>query len=243
MFFKKNSDGSIDPSNAAYFTFEWSTVPSKTILPASYFMKTEYTIENVDIPSLEGLRDHYFKTSGFYTYPDGQASTTIESELGWSYPEGMKYANNDDHRWELFHQTFMNERNAVNSTYPTQASTLQKGYQVNADIFSILDNSTIANMGSSIQDGTAGFSSALISRIQNEALNGDDRVGPGYIFSVSDSELANAQPTTGDAITEIQLDSVRFYNAQINAWKLMLAENEFEKLNARKYIMDNVEQQ
>lgn len=243
MFFKKNSDGSIDPSNAAYFTFEWSTVPSKTILPASYFMKTEYTIENVDIPSLEALRDHYFKTSGFYTYPDGQASTTLESELGWSYPAGMKYANNDDHRWELFHQTFMNERNAVNSTYPTQASTLQKGYQVNADIFSILDNSTIANMGSSIQDGTAGFSSALISRIQNEALNGDDRVGPGYRFSVPASDLANAQPTTGDAITEIQLDSVRFYNAQINAWKRMLAENEFEKLNARKYIMDNVEQQ
>ncbi|MDC0600383.1 hypothetical protein OAO65_03645 [Flavobacteriales bacterium] len=241
MFWKKAANGSIDPDYAAYFTFEWCDIPSKALLPASYFMKTEYTIENVDIPTLEAARDHYFKSSGYYTYPDGQAATTVN--VGWSYPEGMKFANNDDHRWELFHQTFMNERNAINSLYPTQASTLQKGYQINADIWSDVNGATLNNMASSITSGTAGFDAAYISRLQNEALHGDDRVGPGYRFSVSAAQLAAAQPSNGAAISEIQLDSVRYYNAQINAWKLMLAQNEFEKLNARKYIMDNVEQQ
>ena len=241
MFWKKAANGSIDPDYAAYFTFEWCDIPSKSLLPASYFMKTEYTIENVDIPTLEAARDHYFKSSGYYTYPDGQAATTVN--VGWSYPEGMKFANNDDHRWELFHQTFMNERNAISNLYPTQASTLQKGYQINADIWSDVNGATLNNMASSITTGTAGFDAAYISRLQNEALHGDDRVGPGYRFSVSAEQLAAAQPSSGPAISEIQLDSVRYYNAQINAWKLMLAQNEFEKLNARKYIMDNVEQQ
>ena len=249
MFWKKAADGSIDPSNAAYFTFQWSTIPSKTLLPASYFMKTEYTIENVDIPVLEAARDSYFKNSGFYQHPDGQPASrdegTAPGQLGWSYPKGMRYANNDDHRWELFHQTYLTERNTADPEYPAQASTLQKGYNDNADIFSGLDpSSTVTNAGGSISDGTEGFDAAYITRLQAEATTGDDRVGPGYRFAVTAAQLEAVRTEMEDpSITDIQLDSVRYYNNQIAAWKLMLARNEFEKLNARKYIMDNVETQ
>lgn len=249
MFWKKAADGGIDPNNAAYFTFEWCQIPSKSILPASYFMKTEYTIENVDIPALEAARDDYFKNSGFYEHPDGQPASrdegTAPGQLGWSYPKGMRYANNDDHRWELFHQTYLTERNTANPEYPAQASTLQKGYNIDADIFSGLDpSSTVTNAGGTIANGTEGFDAAYITRLQAEATSGDDRVGPGYRFEVTAAELYSVRTAMEDpTITEIQLDSVRYYNNQIAAWKLMLARNEFEKLNARKYIMDNVESQ
>ena len=62
----------------------------------------------------------------------------------------------------------------------------------------------------------------------SDVLSGDDRKGPGYIF------LGHA--------TQLDLDSVRYFNNQIASWSRMLAENEFEKINARRYIFDNLDQ-
>lgn len=234
--------GTFDYNDLQYQQLDWIDVPSMTMLPASHFMKTAYAIETVDIPLLEAKRDHYFKYSGFYEYPDGQASNTIEDELGWSYPDGMKYANNDDHRWELFHQTWMDERNAASTGFPTQASTLQQGYAVlNEQVISLVDPDW--TLSTTLPTTSDGYDAALINRLAQDAQTGDDRVGPGYRFSVTPAQLAAAQPADGSTITDIQLDSVRYYNAKINQWKLLLAENEFEKLNARKYISANIENQ
>ena len=39
----------------------------------------------------------------------------------------MVLANNDDHRWELFYQDWLN---TVGNNIPNQASTLTKGYDL-----------------------------------------------------------------------------------------------------------------
>ena len=239
MLYKRSSTtGLIIPDSVAYFTFAWSTIPAKAMLPASHFMKTEYTIENVDIPMLEALRDNYFRNSGFYHYPTGQLASTQESALGWSYPSGMKYANNDDHRWELFHQNWMNTMSLNYPVFQDSASTLQRGYQVTGNIFTTATN-VLLNAFQNIPQGTA--DPLLLDRIQTEAITGNDRIGPGYRFEVDPLELAAINLANGSFLSDIQLDSVRYYNNQIAAWKLILAENEFAKLNARQYIMNNVQ--
>ena len=50
--------------------------------------------------------------------------------MSWDYPDGMKLANNDDHRWEIFHQAWMDSMPIIMATFPTQASTITRGYDV-----------------------------------------------------------------------------------------------------------------
>ena len=116
-------------------------------LPASHFMKTQYTIEQVDIPLLELARNSYFHAHPeLYEWPDGTSSEVAYSSLPWQYPSrtvwpqpddaaedpdtiwtDMVLANNDDHRWELFYQDWLN---TVGNNIPNQASTLTKGYDL-----------------------------------------------------------------------------------------------------------------
>ena len=138
----------------------------------------------------------------------------------------MVLANNDDHRWELFYQDWLN---TVGNNIPNQASTLTKGYdlpnqEVQAWGFDVYDT-TLLGIAAETAD-QLGVDQSLWSRIQSDPATGDDRIGPGYRFLGED----------------IQLDSVRYYNNQIRQWKMMLAENELEKINARIKLFEDIEQ-
>ncbi|MDG2426288.1 MAG: hypothetical protein P8M07_06875, partial [Flavobacteriales bacterium] len=242
-FFEANADGSLKLTGGNYsikqFAMGWTETIKKSDLPASYFMKTQFTIENVDIALLEIARDAYFAAhSDYYTWPDGTSASVPYASLGWTYPDGMKLANNDDHRWELYHQTWMDTRNTADSDHLKAASTLQRGYQIpNTSIVSDLTGDDIAEI---ITTGSS-FSTALATRLTNEYLTGDDRIGPGYRFGASTAQVEAAKTATGDAtLIEIDLDSVRYYNVQIAQWKKMLAENELEKISARKFLFSNL---
>ena len=56
-------------------------------LPASHFMKTQYTIQQVDIPLLELARNSYFHAHPeLYEWPDGTSSEVAYSSLPWQIP-------------------------------------------------------------------------------------------------------------------------------------------------------------
>ena len=212
-------------------------------LPASHFMKTQYTIEQVDIATLEIARNSYFSAHPeLYNWPDGTASNVPYENLPWQYPSrtvwpqpddagddpdiigtDMILANNDDHRWELFYQDWLN---SVGNNIPNQASTLTKGYDLpNLEVAALGYDATLLGIAAE-SAAEIGVSQELWTRILSDPTTGDDRTGPGYRF-------------LGEDIT---LDSVRYYNNQIRQWKMMLAENELEKINARTKLFEDIEQ-
>ena len=135
----------------------------------------------------------------------------------------MVLANNDDHRWELFYQDWLN---SVGNNIPNQASTLTKGYDLpNLEVAALGYDATLLGIAAE-SAAEIGVSQELWTRILSDPTTGDDRTGPGYRF-------------LGEDIT---LDSVRYYNNQIRQWKMMLAENELEKINARTKLFEDIEQ-
>jgi len=196
------------------FILNWRGAVKTSVLPASNFMKTELTISTVDIPLLEFARDAYFQNHPeLYKWPDGEHSNV---DVSWSYPDGMTLANNDDHRWEMFHQDWMDSMKTHHlSTFPTQASTITRGYDVGS-----------AMLADDYIDFSEFVTNETEARAIEDAISGNDKIGPGYQFLG----------------TDVGLDSVRYYNNQISAWSRMLAENEFEKINARRFIFDNLSQ-
>ena len=196
----------------------WVDRVSLSQLPASDFLKTQYTIESVDIPLLELARNDYFQSHpDLYAWPDGTPSNVPYSQLGWSYPPGMMLANNDDHRWDLFHQKWMQDTMIVTNgidDFPDKASTILRGYNAPDNALSAFDFLNSAN-----------YPSDILNRLLLDQVTGDDRVGPGYQYNGAS-----------------QLDSVRFFNNQIAAWFKILAENELEKIQERKKLFDNLDQ-
>ena len=239
MMMKLDDNGNVT-GEVTPFVMNWSGRVKQAILPASHFMKTQYTIENVDIPMLMTARDAYFSNHPeLYTWPDGTPSNVQYNQLGWKYPyrviwsgdatdepdtvwTDMKLANNDDHRWETFYSAWLS---SVGQGIPNKASTITKGYNVPSAIQSLVD------LSSDILDGDlptelqlAGVPHDVTARLLTDKFIGDDRIGPGYRFLAAD----------------ITLDSVRFFNNQIAQWSKILAQNEFEKINARRFIFDNI---
>lgn len=238
-FFEANEDGSVKltGNNATIqeFSLGWSESIKKSLLPASYFMKTQYTIESVDIPMLESARKAYFhKYPQWYSWPDGTSADVAYEDLDWTYPEGMQLANNDDHRWELFHQNWMANMKSDHPDFPTEASTISKGYQIPDPTGAVNDWATDLSATITADLAGSGVSETLVSRLSADLESGDDRLGAGYIFSVPEEDLNGQDPRN--------LDSVRYYNIQIASWKQMLAENELEKLSFRRKIFGDLQE-
>ena len=230
-----NATGKVTP-----FVMNWSGKVKQAQLPASHFMKTQYTIENVDIPFLEVARNAYFSSHPeLYSWPDGTSSNVPYNQLSWEYPyrviwsglendepdtiwTNMMLANNDDHRWESFYSDWLS---SVGHNIPNKASTITKGYNVPSSIQSLIDISSEILEGDLPEElQLSGVPADITARLLTDKFIGDDRIGPGYRF------LSN----------DITLDSVRFYNNQIAQWSKILAQNEFEKINARRFIFDNL---
>ena len=222
--FKTDNQGEMTLSLAPHL-LAWRTETKTSDLPASQFLKTEFTIKTQDIALLEASRDAYFEAHPeFYQWPDG-----TPSNQNWphtAFPKGMRLANNDDHRWSIFHQGWLDEVHTATANsseqVPAGPSTINRAYQV--------PNPDIAGAGLSLDDFADYYDSPSdpAAVLISDVLSGDDRKGPGYIF------LGHA--------TQLDLDSVRYFNNQIASWSRMLAENEFEKINARRYIFDNLDQ-
>ena len=222
--FKTDHQGEMTLSLAPHL-LAWRTETKTSDLPASQFLKTEFTIKTQDIALLEASRDAYFEAHPeLYQWPDG-----TPSNQNWphtAFPKGMRLANNDDHRWSIFHQGWLDEVHTATANsseqVPAGPSTINRAYQV--------PNPDIAGAGLSLDDFADYYDSPSdpAAVLISDVLSGDDRKGPGYIF------LGHA--------TQLDLDSVRYFNNQIASWSRMLAENEFEKINARRYIFDNLDQ-
>ena len=304
--YKVNNDpttGEYQMTEVKAFNLTWDNEVIIGQAPASYFAKTQYTIENVDIKLLEEARLDKFKSNpNLYQWPDGRASNLPQDTASWKYPEGMFLANNDDQRWYNFHNNWV--ASAVGDGHilnpiPGIARSYDVGTEAGAtggvnsitysgaintanyDVFSILELTdtgatsttgifknlnvsegsfiTITHFGignevtmeATVAIKRNGFLSARIRSISGSAnatggwtvsagttgpttntvgilaeaqtgLKGD-RVGPGYIF-------------LGNDITQ---DTVRQLNNQINSWKRMLAQNEFDKIAARKFVTNS----
>ena len=126
------------------FNYVWKGSTAISSAPASFFSKTQYTIETQDIPSLESARDSYFANAyieldseddpGYgvkdadepylYAYPDGTPPTATPS---WTYPEGMQIANNDDQRWVNYHADWITQRQSDKPNF-FQQDNVQRGY-------------------------------------------------------------------------------------------------------------------
>ena len=230
---------------------------NKTIeAPASMFMYTEYTIENIMIPLLEAQRDQYAASSGYYSWPTGQAITQLDAEAPADlvYPDGMKLANNDDPRWSLYHENWLS---TMRPNYPQsqvghtwEVSTIARGYQTGNANSALSEHETAFmeyTLGQLLEDGSmpSFFPDMWKNTYTSTLISGDDRKGPGYIFEVTAPELATINTNRANqslpALQDIELDSVRYYNTQIGQWKKILAKNEPDKLNARYYLTNNLD--
>lgn len=154
----------------------WSISERTGIEPASYFLKTEHIIENVDIPGLEAMRDSYFANG----VSEGLYAPLEEWQYEDAVPEGMYLANNDDPRWVLFHQSHWIDKISLES---------------------------------------------FVLPLRPAVYSSHEKSGPGYTF-------------TGNDLAD---DKVRYYNDLILQWKLFIAQNELEKLNARELLKDNLQ--
>lgn len=256
------TDGSGNSTlNGMQFVPVWAQDHKVIEAPASMFMYTQYTIENIMIPQLKSLRDAYATNSGLYKWPTGEAITPSNplppSTWPMACPESMILANNDDPRWSMYHQDWLTamESASAGSSNPSaindwKVSTLKRGYQTGNSSSSISEDErtfqqhvltdlfTSSNLGDLISD-------AFVDMAISTTLQGDDRRGPGYIFEASDADVAAASAYAathypGRVITDdIHIDSVRYYNNQIAQWSRILAKNELDKLNARWYISEN----
>ena len=91
-------------TKAEVFALGWNTVSTESVLPAANFIKTQYQIESIDIPSLIALRDQFFTSNpDLYRYPDGTPSNLTSSLNYDELPESMRLANNDDPRWSNYY--------------------------------------------------------------------------------------------------------------------------------------------
>ena len=252
-------------TKAEVFALGWNTVSTESVLPAANFIKTQYQIESIDIPSLIALRDQFFTSNpDLYRYPDGTPSNLTSSLNYDELPESMRLANNDDPRWSNYYfdwvrdlpspavfaaqyageypisQTALQE--CLNVVRESGVSTIQRGYQVQgaASFIDAFQNSvvsvaeiqdqvsSIVNSSYSLTPLTSGPSSYPDSDGVRQMREmwigwGDDRFGAGYHY-----------------LGEAGHDSVRMYNNMIANWERMLAKNELEKLNARAFIMNNI---
>ena len=245
--------------NYTYYPFDfiWTTTTTMVELPASMFVFTEQTIETNMILSLEEARDSYFaQHPEYYNWPFTNGATNYDASVnvptGFSYPKdpvtgedlGMRLANNDDHRWDLYHKDWLTN-NASQLSHPA-ASSIERGYQVPSGTFTAAQieagqaqlSEEMANMSNLYPDAIpASWATSLVETV----LTADDRKGPGYIFNVTDAQLAAAKLASGnDKLTPLGLDSVRYFNNQIAAWSKIIAQNEFEKANARAFINANM---
>ena len=181
-------DGALLPADASApdtlnFNVAWSTNQRTAIEPASYFLKTEHTIESIDIPQLEALRDAELQAGlnsdpPLYALEDWQHKDSV--------PDGMYLANGDDPRWILFHQGHW------------------LGKTINGQLWNSTDKFTLP--------------------LRPLVYSAWESSGPGYTFH-------------GDNLED---DKVRYYNDLIMQWKLFIAQNELEKLNARELLYDNL---
>ena len=130
---KLSSDGgSYDTDGITLFVPFWENGVSTGNQPASFFNKTQYTIENVDIKLLEEQRDHVFRTNPqLYQWPDGTPSHLPQPQV-LVYPEGMKLANNDDQRWTNFHSDWVNT-NVTNQVLLNGISSTSRAYEVGTE--------------------------------------------------------------------------------------------------------------
>ena len=242
------TDGEYSMEN---FDFLWKTTTSIVELPASMFLYTQNTIENTIIASLKASRDSYFENHPeYYDWPfkNGagahEASPNIPS--GFAYPDDdMKLANNDDHRWDLYYKTWLTN-NADNLLHPA-VSSVQRGYQLPLTGFTAADiEAGQAQLSEALADMQNLYPDAIPSTFANtlitEATDADDRQGPGYIFHATNAQLEAAKiSSNNENLSLIGLDSVRYFNNQIAAWSRIIAQNEFEKANARAFINANLE--
>ena len=181
-------DGALLPADASApdtlnFNVAWSINQRTAIEPASYFLKTEHTIESIDIPQLEALRDAELQAGRnsdppLYALEDWQHKDSV--------PDGMYLANSDDPRWILFHQGHW------------------LGKTINGQLWNSTDKFTLP--------------------LRPLVYSAGEKSGPGYTF-------------LGDNLED---DKVRYYNDLIMQWKLFIAQNELEKLNARELLYDNL---
>ena len=181
-------DGALLPAdisapNTLNFNVGWSTTQRTAIEPASYFLKTEHTIESVDIPQLEDLRNSELQ-AGLSSNPPLYALEEWQHKD--SVPDGMYLANNDDPRWILFHQSEW------------------LGKTINGELWNSADKFTLP--------------------LRPLVYSAGEKSGPGYTF-------------LGDNLAD---DKVREYNDLIMQWKLFIAQNELEKLNARELLSNNL---
>lgn len=212
------------PGKTGTFAMDWSESLAVSSLPASFFSKTQYAIETYDIPGLEARRDIYFANSGLYAWPDGSDGSIPYEDLDWQYPPGMKLANNDDERWELYHQSWLGMMRYHYSDFRDSLSTVFAGHQGRDFITSEDDDYSLSDAF------VPGLDTALMARINahyaawqsDEGYPGDD-MGPGYLFTPDSAG---------------QVDSVYIYNEAIRQWRLMLAENELEKYAARQQLAE-----
>ena len=253
-----------DPNSyiMAKFTWLWKTTTSIVELPASKFLYTQSAIENTIIASLIEARDSYFaQHPEYYDWPFTNGTTNYDASVnvptGFSYPKdpetgedlGMRLANNDDHRWDLYYKDWLTA-NKLKLRHP-DPSSIERGYQVPYDESDTLTAAQIeagqaqlseelANMSNLYPDAIpASWATSLAETVGTA----DDRKGPGYIFNVTDAQLEAAIIASGnDNLTPLGLDSVRYFNNQIAAWSKIIAQNEFEKANARAFINANLDQ-
>ena len=88
----------------------------------------------------------------------------------------MVLANNDDHRWELFYQDWLN---SVGNNIPNQASTLTKGYDLpNLEVAALGYDATLLGIAAE-SAAEIGVSQELWTRILSDPTTGDDRIRTG----------------------------------------------------------------